>query len=157
MQVKSSMFESEAERWMGAALAQAQLAEAIGEVPVGAVLVRNGELIAAAHNRTIIDHDATGHAEVVALRQAGQKLGNYRFPDCDLYVTLEPCAMCVGALVHARIRKLFFAATDPKAGAVSSAVSLLDKDFFNHRIVWHGGLLADQASARLSDFFRRRR
>ncbi len=143
--------------WMSLALEQAQLAEATGEVPVGAVLVHNGELIAAAHNRTIIDHDATGHAEVVVLRQAGQKLANYRFPGCDLYVTLEPCAMCVGALVHARIRRLFFAATDPKAGAICGAVSLLDEAYFNHRIEWQGGLLADQAADQLRQFFRRRR
>lgn len=142
---------------MSLALEQAQLAESVGEVPVGAVLVLDGKLIAAGHNQTITDHDATGHAEVVTLRQAGQRLGNYRFPGCDLYVTLEPCAMCVGALIHARIRKLIFAAFDPKAGAVSSAISLLDNDYFNHRIEWQGGLLADQASARLRDFFRRRR
>ena len=145
------------QQWMQLALEQAELAAESDEVPVGAVVVRDGELIAAGHNLTITDSDPSGHAEIIALRRAGQQLGNYRLVDCDLYVTLEPCAMCVGALVHARINHLYFAADDPKAGAVCSAMELASAEHFNHRLDWSRGLLAEPASAMLTGFFRRRR
>ena len=143
--------------FMQQALAEARRAEAEGEVPVGAVVVREGEVIAAAHNQPIALHDPTAHAEILALRAAAAKLGNYRLTGCDLYVTLEPCAMCVGALVHARIRRLVYGAADPKAGAVASCLRLLDSPHWNHRVEVRGGLLADEASALLQQFFSSRR
>ena len=142
---------------MQLALAEARQAEAEGEVPVGAVVAREGEVIAAAHNRPIGLNDPTAHAEVLALRAAAAKLGNYRLAGCDLYVTLEPCAMCVGALVHARVRRLVYAAADPKAGAVVSCLRLLDSPHWNHRVEVTGGLLADKAAALLQRFFSSRR
>ena len=144
-------------QWMELALVQADLAAEQGEVPVGAVVVCDGELIAVGHNLTIADSDPTGHAEIVALRRAGQQLGNYRLVECDLYVTLEPCVMCVGALVHARINHLYFAADDPKAGAVRSAMRLPSAEHFNHKLDWSGGLMAEPASQMLTEFFRSRR
>jgi len=144
-------------QWMRLALDQAELARQRGEVPVGAVVVSGNELVAAGHNLTITNNDPTAHAEIIALRLAGEKLGNYRLPGCDLYVTLEPCAMCVGALVHARIDNLYFAADDPKAGAVVSALSLISSDHFNHRLNWQAGILAAPAAKVLRDFFRHRR
>ena len=141
-------------RWMEMALEQAERAAEQGEVPVGAIVVCDGELVAAGHNLTITNNDPSAHAEIVALRLAGQRLGNYRLPECDLYVTLEPCAMCVGALVHARLRNLYYAADDPKAGAVVSAVSLMDASHFNHRIHHQGGVLAEPAAELLRGFFR---
>ena len=143
--------------WMQLALEQAELAAESDEVPVGAVVVLDGELIAAAHNQTITDSDPTGHAEIIALRRAGEQLGNYRLVECDLYVTLEPCAMCVGALVHARLHHLYFAADDPKAGAVRSAMTLLSAGHFNHQVDFTGGILAEPAGALLTGFFRGRR
>lgn len=142
---------------MALALEQAELAAEQGEVPVGAVVVCGDELIAVGHNLTISNNDPSAHAEIVTLRKAGQRRENYRLPDCDLYVTLEPCAMCVGALIHSRIANLYFAADDPKAGAVHSAVSLIDAEYFNHSIKWHAGILAEPASMLLKNFFRRRR
>jgi len=136
---------------------QAQQAADQGEVPVGAVVVASNQLIAAGHNLTISNHDPSAHAEIIALRRAGEAMGNYRLPACDLYVTLEPCAMCVGALVHARINQLYFAADDPKAGAVHSALSLISADHFNHAIHWHAGLLSGPAATLLKTFFRERR
>jgi tRNA(adenine34) deaminase len=143
--------------FMQQALAEARRAEAEGEVPVGAVVAREGEVIAAAHNRPIGLNDPTAHAEILALRAAAGKLGNYRLTDCDLYVTLEPCAMCVGALAHARIRRLVYGAADPKAGAVVSCLRLLDSPHWNHRVEVAAGLLADEAAALLKDFFSSRR
>ena len=142
---------------MEQALAQANLAAEQGEVPVGAVVVCDGQLVAEGHNLTITDSDPSGHAEIVALRRAGQQLGNYRLVECDLYVTLEPCVMCVGALVHARINHLYFAADDPKAGAVRSAMTLPTAEHFNHQLDWTGGLMAEPASQMLTEFFRGRR
>lgn len=142
---------------MELALEQARIAAEMGEVPVGAIIVSNGHWVAAGHNLTITNSDPSAHAEIVALRRAAQLRANYRLPDCDLYVTLEPCAMCVGALVHARIGNLYFAAEDPKAGAVCSAVSLIDAAYLNHKISWQGGILAEPASALLKTFFRQRR
>ena len=142
---------------MELALAEAHEAEALGEVPVGAVVVREGEVIARAHNRPIASNDPTAHAEILALRAAAEKLGNYRLTGCDLYVTLEPCAMCAGALVHARVRRLVYAAADPKAGAVVSRQRLLESSHLNHRVEVAAGVLAEEAAALLQRFFALRR
>lgn len=142
---------------MELALAEAREAEAEGEVPVGAVVVRDGEVIARAHNRPIGLNDPTAHAEILALRAAAERLGNYRLTGCDLYVTLEPCAMCAGALVHARVRRLVFAAADSKAGAVASTMRLLEAPYLNHRVEVVAGVLAEEAAALLQRFFALRR
>lgn len=144
-------------RFMEEALAEAHRAEAEGEVPVGAVVVAEAEVIARAHNAPIAANDPTAHAEILALRAAGERLGNYRLTGCDLYVTLEPCAMCVGALVQARIRRLVYAAADPKSGAVRSCLQLLHSPHFNHRVEVTSGLLAEEAAALLQRFFALRR
>ena len=143
--------------FMAQALLQADTASELDEVPVGAVVVYNGQVIASGYNRPIADHDASAHAEINALRAAGKALGNYRLPECTLYVTLEPCTMCLGAMVHARIKRLVFAASEPRAGAVESQLALLDQTFFNHRIDWCGGILAQESSDKLKQFFKRRR
>ena len=142
---------------MRAALEQAELAAAAGEVPVGAVVVANGEVIATGHNRTIIDADPSGHAEIVALRAAAATLGNYRLPDATLYVTLEPCVMCVGAIAQARVNRVVFGAYDKKAGALGSATDLSDSKALNHRFEINGGLLAEECGALLKTFFQARR
>ena len=142
---------------MEAALAEAHRGEEEGEVPVGAVVVAEGEIIARAHNRPIAACDPTAHAEILALRAAAERRGNYRLGGCDLYVTLEPCAMCVGALIHGRLRRLIYAARDPKAGAVASRLRLLDSPHFNHRIEVTAGVLAEEAAALLQRFFALRR
>lgn len=142
---------------MAVALLQAERAAKNREVPVGAVIVRDNQRIAVGRNRMIGAHDASAHAEMVALRAAGNVLGNYRLTGCDLYVTLEPCAMCAGALVHARLRRVVYATTDPKTGAHCSAFALLTDPTHNHRIEVVAGVLAEQASAQLSEFFRARR
>ncbi len=139
------------------AIGQARLAEAAGEVPVGAVVVDNGVIIARGGNLMIANSDPTAHAEIVALRGAGRALGNYRLEGCDLYTTLEPCAMCAGAILHARIRRLIFAAPDPKAGACGSVLDVLHHPKLNHRIETVRGLLADECGALLTTFFRARR
>jgi tRNA(adenine34) deaminase len=143
--------------FMQAALQQAQLAAVAGEAPVGAVLVTSGEIIAAGHNRTLADHDPSGHAEIVVLRQAAKSAGNHRLVDATVYVTLEPCAMCVGAIVQARIARVVFGAYDQKAGALGSAIDLSDSSAFNHRFEIQGGLLADDCAAVLQKFFAARR
>ena len=143
--------------FMQQALAEAHAADAEGEVPVGAVIVRGDEIIARAHNQPIGLNDPTAHAEILALRFAGERLGNYRLTDCDLYVTLEPCAMCAAALVHARIRRLIYAAADPKSGAVRSTMQLLDAPSLNHRVEVESGLLAEECAALLQRFFSLRR
>jgi tRNA(adenine34) deaminase len=143
--------------FMQAALQQARLAVVAAEAPVGAVVVTNGEVVAAGHNRTLADHDPSGHAEVVVLRQAAKSAGNHRLIDATLYVTLEPCAMCVGAIVQARIARVVFGAYDQKAGALGSAIDLSDSSAFNHRFEIQGGLLADDCAAILKDFFAARR
>lgn len=142
---------------MQAALGQAQQAALLGEVPVGAVLTIGGAVIAAAHNRTLSDHDATGHAEIVVLREAGRVQANHRLVDATLYVTLEPCAMCVGAIVQARIARVVFGAYDGKAGALGSAIDLSDSSAFNHRFDVQGGVLSDDCGAILQEFFAARR
>ena len=145
--------------WMRRALALAEHArDALDEVPVGAVLVdAEGRLLAEGCNRTITDSDPSAHAEIVALREAGRTLGNYRLNGCTLYVTLEPCAMCAMALVHARIARLVYGADDPKTGAVHSVFELLQSEHHNHRVAVQGGVLADDCGAMLRDFFRARR
>lgn len=139
------------------ALAEAQRAAGQGEVPVGAVVVRNDELVGSGFNTTINDHDPSAHAEIRALRDAGHRLGNYRLPDCTLYVTLEPCVMCAGAMVHARLQRLVFGAFDPKTGAAGSVFELLPGTQHNHQIVVEGGCLAEEGGALLRTFFRARR
>jgi tRNA(adenine34) deaminase len=143
---------------MQLALAEARAAEAAGEVPVGAVIVSPaGEVIARGNNRVLRDSDPTAHAEIVALRAAGLALGNYRLLDCTLIVTLEPCAMCAGAILHARIARLIYAAPDPKAGACGSVLSVMNHPALNHRVEVVSGVLADECSTMLTDFFRARR
>jgi tRNA(adenine34) deaminase len=140
------------------AISLAERAAAEGEVPVGAVLVRDDRIIGEGWNRPILEHDATAHAEIQALRDAGRRIGNYRLPDSVLYVTLEPCVMCAGAIVHARIARVIYGATDPKGGACGSVFDLLPSDGrFNHRTECDGGLLAEACSTLLRDFFRARR
>ncbi len=140
-----------------AAMTEARAAEAAGEVPVGAVVVRAGVIVAAGRNRVIQDCDPAAHAEVVALRQAGRALGNYRLEGCELYCTLEPCAMCAGAILHARLRRLIYAAPDPKAGACGSVLDVLNHPQLNHRVEVTSGLLAEECGAMLTAFFRARR
>lgn len=139
------------------ALSLAAQGAAMGEVPVGAVLVLDGQVIGEGYNQPILSHDPTAHAEIVAIRQAAHKSQNYRLESTTLYVTLEPCTMCVGALIHARIGRVVFAATEPKSGSLVSARQLLGNGYYNHLFVFEGGLLADEASKMLSDFFRWRR
>lgn len=143
--------------WMRRALALADRAANEGEVPVGAVLVRDGVLLGEGWNQMIATQDPTAHAEIVALRDAARVVGNYRLPGTTLYVTLEPCAMCAGALVHARVASLVFGASEPRAGVVCSAAQLLDAPWFNHQVSWHGGVLADESAQRLQAFFQARR
>jgi tRNA(adenine34) deaminase len=143
--------------WMQAALMLAGRAAASGEVPVGAVLVQGTSLLAEGWNQPIAAHDPTAHAEVLALRTAGQSTGNYRLADTTLYVTLEPCLMCVGAIVHARVARLVFGAFDPKSGAVKSCMHGFEVPGLNHRVVSSGGVLADECGEILKEFFRNRR
>ncbi len=142
---------------MRAALAEAEVAADAGEVPVGAVVVAGGEILARGHNRSETDSDPSAHAEIVALRAAAREKGNYRLTGATLYVTLEPCAMCIGALVQARIERLVFGAYDPKAGAAGSAIDLSDSPSFNHRFEINGGVLAEQCGAVLKAFFESKR
>jgi tRNA(adenine34) deaminase len=143
--------------WMRRALALADRAANEGEVPVGAVVVRDGQLLGEGWNQMIATQDPSGHAEIVALRDAARVVGNYRLPGATLYVTLEPCTMCAGAMVHARIETLVFAAREPRAGVVCSTCHLLDEPWYNHRVAWHGGVLAQESSTRLKAFFQARR
>lgn len=142
---------------MRAALEQADIAAKDGEVPVGAVVVINGDVVATGHNRTICDSDPSGHAEIVALRRAARTLNNHRLTEATLYVTLEPCVMCVGAIVQARIERVVFGAYDDKAGALGSAVDLSESKALNHIFEINGGLLADECGALLQTFFQERR
>lgn len=144
--------------WMQRALELAAKAAQAGEVPVGALVVADGAIIGAGYNQPIGSHDPTAHAEIVAIRQAAAARHNYRLPDCTLYVTLEPCTMCIGAMIHARIHTLVFAAREPRFGAVVSSKQLLDEeDAFNHRIIWREGVLAAESASLLQGFFRQRR
>ena len=143
--------------FMAQALELAAQAAQIGEVPVGALVVHEGQIIGQGYNQTISAHDPSAHAEIMALRQAAQSIGNYRLSGCDLYVTLEPCTMCVGAIIHARIQRLVYAATEPKAGAVASQLQLLLLPHYNHIVQVESGVMADESSAMLSNFFKQRR
>ena len=145
------------ERYMRAAMVEARLAEAAGEVPVGAVVVWNDAIIARGHNLPITSMDPSAHAEMQALRAAAQVLGNYRMPECELYVTLEPCAMCSGAILHARLRHVVFGATDPKTGAAGSVVNLFEQAQLNHQTTMTSGVLAAECGQMLKDFFGARR
>ena len=142
---------------MRLAIDQAHNAATVGEVPVGAVIVRNRQIVATGYNHSIGSHDPTAHAEISALRAAAEQAGNYRLGDCSLYVTLEPCAMCCGAMIHARIQGLFYGAADPKTGACGSVVNLMGDRRLNHHTEVHGGLLAGECGRLLRDFFAQRR
>jgi tRNA(adenine34) deaminase len=157
VQVAEPGFSPQDEWAMRQALDQAQNAWLTGEVPVGAVIVRDGQLIATGYNRPITTHDPTAHAEIVALRHAAQLMENYRLPECELFVTLEPCAMCAMALMHARFKRVVFAAADPKTGAAGSVLDLFDEPRLNHHTEVVGGLLADASARLLRDFFAERR
>ena len=143
--------------WMLKALEQAKIAETIGEVPVGAVLVSEGVALASGYNQPRRRFDPTAHAEIIVLRKAAERLCNYRLPNTTVYVTLEPCSMCLGALVHARVSRLVFAAREPRSGAVVSRQSFDHNDYFNHKIEWSEGVLADESASLLSRFFESRR
>jgi tRNA(adenine34) deaminase len=143
--------------WMGRALCLARQAEQAGEVPVGAILVKEGVCIGEGWNAPIATHDPTAHAEIIALRAGGIHLQNYRLVQTTLYVTLEPCAMCMAALVHARVQRLVFGAPDPKRGAVRSALQLAEAEFLNHKVEWRGGVLEAECAQLLKTFFKRKR
>ena len=145
------------ERWMREALVLAQMAAAAGEVPVGALVLQQGRVIGRGFNQPVDTHDPTAHAEVLALRDAARTLGNYRLPGCTLVVTLEPCAMCAGAIQHARIERLVFGARDPKTGACGSVIDLFDEPRLNHHARVTSGVLASECGQRLSTFFADRR
>jgi tRNA(adenine34) deaminase len=142
---------------MQAALDEARVAGAADEVPIGAVILFNNQIVARGQNRVLRDNDPTAHAEIVALRAAAQAIGNYRLPGCTVVSTLEPCAMCAGALIHARIDRLVFAADDPKAGAAGSVLSVLNHAALNHQMRLDRGLLAEDSTSLLREFFQRRR
>lgn len=144
-------------QWMHIALMQAQAAGAAGEVPVGAVVVRRGQLIGVGQNAPIYSHDPSAHAEIAALRAAASHLGNYRLDDCELYITLEPCAMCAGAILHARLKRVVFGAADPKTGAAGSVIDLFGDARLNHHTQVYGGVLAHECSEVLQGFFRQQR
>ena len=139
------------------ALDEARAAAAAGEVPVGAIIVENGVVVGRGQNRVLRDVDPTAHAEIVALREAGRALGNYRLGACEIFVTLEPCAMCAGAMIHARLGRLIYAAADPKAGAVGSVLEVLNHPRLNHQMLVTSGILADESGELLRTFFRERR
>lgn len=143
--------------WMKMAIGQAKNAMTAGEVPVGAVLVKQGKLLGKAHNQPISSNDPTAHAEIQLLRLCAAKLANYRLPNTVLYVTLEPCVMCFGAMIHSRISRLVFGANDPKTGACGSCTNLTTNACFNHKIQVEGKVLADECGALLVDFFKTRR
>lgn len=142
---------------MAQALELARASQAAGEIPVGAVVVKDGAVIGRGHNRPISSRDPTAHAEIVALRDAAERIGNYRLAGCSLYVTLEPCAMCAGAIMHARIGRVVYGTTDPKSGACGSVVNLFAEDRLNHHATVIGGVLAEEAARLLQDFFVARR
>ncbi len=149
--------EAADEAWMRRALELARRGMEAGEVPVGAVLVHEGRVVGEGWNQPIGSNDPSAHAEIVAMREAGARLGNYRLLDTTLYVTLEPCVMCVGAIIHARIKRVVYGANEPKTGAVGSVFSLLEAEQHNHRVQVRGGVLAEEAGEQLRSFFRERR
>lgn len=142
---------------MELALEQAALAAAAGEVPVGALVIKDGEIVGRGHNRNLLDDDPTAHAEIVALRQAAARLGNHRLTGCTMVATIEPCAMCAGALIHARIARLVYGASDPKAGAAGSVLQIINHPGLNHKMEVTSGVLTGKCSAVLQDFFRQKR
>jgi tRNA(adenine34) deaminase len=143
--------------WMELALEQAALAAAAGEVPVGALVIKDGEIIGRGHNRNLLDNDPAAHAEIVALRQAAARVGNHRLTGCTMVATIEPCSMCAGALIHARIARLVYGASDPKAGAAGSVLQVINHSGLNHRMEITAGVLARKCSEVLQDFFRQKR
>lgn len=145
------------ELWMEEALREAQRAQALGEVPVGAVIVCDGKIVGRGGNRNLTDSDPTAHAEIVALRQAAQALGNHRLPQCEMYATIEPCPMCAGALVHARLKCLIYGADDPKAGAVRSTMQVLNHSALNHQMEVRAGVLGARCMEMVQGFFREKR
>jgi len=151
------MVETNHQRWMEKALELARKAEAVGEVPVGAVIVKDNQLIAEGWNQPITTNDATSHAEIMAMREAGKKLNNYRLVDTIMYVTLEPCSMCVGAMIHARVGKVIFGAAEPRSGALGGAFNLLEANGHNHLFDFEGGVLAKESRVLLQRFFQSRR
>ena len=148
---------NEDEKWMKIAISEANLAINKGEIPVGAVLIQDGKLIAKAHNQPILNHDPTAHAEVEVLRKAAKKLKNYRLVRSTLYVTLEPCIMCLGAIMHARIERIVFGASDPKTGVCGSKTDLTSESFFTHKVKVDGGVLEEENKEILQSFFKSRR
>lgn len=154
---KSSQFNQQDIAFMQRAIAAAAKAESLGEVPIGAVLVKDDKIIAEGFNVSILEHNACGHAEVQAIQNAGQLLQNYRLVDTTLYVTLEPCAMCAGALLHSRVKRIVYGACDPKAGAAGSVLNLFESPIAFHKAEVESGLLADECKAQLQSFFKRRR
>ncbi len=153
----ADMQSGEDASWMELALEQARLAATAGEVPVGALVIKDGEIIGRGHNRNLLDNDPTAHAEIVALRQAAARLGNHRLVGCIMVATIEPCSMCAGALIHARIARLVYGASDPKAGAAGSTVQVINHPRLNHHMEVTAGVLAGRCSEILQDFFRRKR
>jgi tRNA(adenine34) deaminase len=153
----AGMQSGEDAAWMELALEQAALAAAAGEVPVGALVIKDGEIIGRGHNRNLLENDPTAHAEIVALRQAAARLGNHRLVGCVMVATIEPCSMCAGALIHARIARLVYGASDPKAGAAGSVLSVINHPSLNHRMEVTAGVLASRCSEILQDFFRHKR
>lgn len=145
------------EFWMQQAIEQAKKAELAGEVPVGAILVQDDKIIGQGFNQPIQAHDPSAHAEIQALRNAGQQLGNYRFPGSTLYVTLEPCTMCAGSIIHARVQHLLFGAYDPRTGAIESVSHILDEPYHNHKVTYRGGVMAEESGALLRQFFKAKR
>jgi len=150
-------FSADDEKFMRRAIALAEVAQSHNEIPVGAVLVYDGKIIGEGFNQSIMNNDPSAHAEMMAIRDAGKNIANYRLLDCTLYVTLEPCCMCAGLLVHSRIKQLIFASNDLKTGAAGSAFALLNHQQHNHQVAAKSGLLADECSTMLSAFFKRRR
>ncbi len=151
------MSTSDDQKWMQHALMLAERSREQGEVPVGAVMVKDDQLISEGWNQPIAHHDASAHAEIMAIRAAGRVLNNYRLPDTSLYVTLEPCTMCAGAMIHARIARLVFGAPDPRTGTAGSVIDLFSQDYHNHKIDVVGGVFQDECGQILKDFFRQRR
>ena len=143
--------------WMAQALEYADRAEQQNEIPVGAVIVKDNQIVAAGWNQSICNHDPSGHAEMLAVREAGKVLENYRLVDCTLYVTLEPCPMCAGLLVHSRLKRVVFGASDAKTGAAGSIMNIVNEPKLNHQLEVSQGVLAEECAQKLSDFFKRRR
>lgn len=143
--------------WMERALEQARLALHAGEVPVGAVVIKDGQIVGSGYNRNLLDHDPAAHAEIIALRQAAARLGNHRLTGCVLFSTIEPCAMCAGAMIHARVARLVYGAADPKAGAAGSVLEVINHPRLNHRMEVASDVLAEQCSELLRKFFLERR